>query len=65
VKRLFDIGFWVRALRNPIVLTGLAVDLAPIYAVLAWGWSATTCLCRDTPLVYFVFNTFNIGHGHV
>ena len=40
MKRLFEIGFWARALRNPIVLTGLAVDLAPIYGVLAWGWGA-------------------------
>jgi hypothetical protein len=41
VKQLFDIGFWARALRNPVVLTGLAIDLAPIYGVLVWGWSAT------------------------
>jgi hypothetical protein len=41
VKRLFDIGFWARALRNPIVLAGLALDLAPMYGVVMWGWTAT------------------------
>lgn len=54
MKRLFDIGFWVRALRNPIVLTGLAVDLAPIYGVLAWGWSATPLV-----LVYWTENVIS------
>ena len=54
MKRLFDIGFWARALRNPIVLTGLAVDLAPIYAVLAWGWSATPLV-----LVYWAENVIS------
>jgi hypothetical protein len=54
VKRLFDIGFWARALRNPIVLTGLAVDLAPVYAVLAWGWSATPLV-----LVYWTENVIS------
>jgi len=31
---------WLRAIRNPVVLTGLAVDLAPVYAVIMWGWGA-------------------------
>lgn len=51
MNRLFDPGFWGRALRNPIVLTGLAVDLAPIYAVLVWGWGATPLV-----LVYWIEN---------
>jgi hypothetical protein len=54
VKRLFDIDFWARALRNPIVLTGLAVDLAPIYGVLVWGWSATPLV-----LVYWTENVIS------
>lgn len=31
---------WVRALGQPLVLLGLAVDLFPIYGVIAWGWNA-------------------------
>jgi len=31
---------WGRALRRPLVLTGLAVDLFPIYGVIAFGWNA-------------------------
>ncbi len=41
MKKYFDPAYWGRALSNPIVLIGLVVDLLPIYAVLAWGWSAT------------------------
>jgi hypothetical protein len=40
VKKLLDPAYWGRALANPMVLVGLAVDLAPIYAVIAWGWNA-------------------------
>jgi hypothetical protein len=54
VKRLLDIGFWARALRNPIVLVGLAVDLAPIYGVLAWGWSAAPLV-----LIYWTENVIS------
>ena len=38
--QLFDPAYCSRAVRDPIVLVGLAVDLAPIFAVLAWGWGA-------------------------
>lgn len=31
---------WARALRQPLVLAGLAVDLFPIYGVIAFGWNA-------------------------
>lgn len=31
---------WARALRQPLVLIGLAVDLFPIYGVIAFGWNA-------------------------
>lgn len=51
MKRLFDPGFWARALKNPIVLAGLAVDLAPIYAVLVWGWGAAPLV-----LIYWAEN---------
>jgi len=40
VNRLFDPGYWGRALTQPVVWLGLAVDLLPIYGVIAWGWTA-------------------------
>ncbi len=40
MKKLLDPGYWLRALQSPVVLLGLAIDLIPIYAVLAWGWTA-------------------------
>jgi hypothetical protein len=40
VKKLLNPAYWGRALSNPMVLIGLAVDLLPIYAVFAWGWNA-------------------------
>lgn len=41
VNRLFNPAFWGRALTHPVVLLGLAVDLVPVYGVVAWGWGAT------------------------
>jgi hypothetical protein len=49
--RLLDGAYWSRALRNPVVLAGLAVDLAPIYAVAAWGWGAGPLV-----MVYWIEN---------
>lgn len=40
-KKLLEPAWWMGALRNPIVLIGLVVDLLPVYAVLQWGWGAT------------------------
>ena len=40
MNRLFDIGYWSRALTQPLVWLGLAVDLLPIFGVIAWGWNA-------------------------
>lgn len=40
MKKLLDPGYWARALRNPIVLAGLAIDLTPVAGVLLWGWGA-------------------------
>lgn len=40
MNRLFDPGYWGRALTQPVVWLGLAVDLLPIYGVIAWGWTA-------------------------
>lgn len=40
MKKLLDPAYWARALSNPLVVIGLIVDLLPVYAVLAWGWSA-------------------------
>jgi len=40
VNKLFNPASWMRALGQPLVLLGLAVDLFPIYGVLAFGWNA-------------------------
>jgi hypothetical protein len=40
VNRLFDPAYWARALTQPVVLLGLAIDLLPVYGVIAWGWNA-------------------------
>ncbi len=40
VNKLFNPASWLRALSQPLVLLGLAVDLFPIYGVLAFGWNA-------------------------
>ncbi len=40
VKKLLNPGSWARALTQPLVLVGLAVDLFPIYGVVMWGWTA-------------------------
>jgi hypothetical protein len=40
VKKLLNPAAWARALRQPLVLAGLAVDLFPIYGVIAFGWNA-------------------------
>ena len=40
MKGFFDPAYWSRAVRDPVVLAGLVVDLAPIFAVIAWGWGA-------------------------
>ena len=40
MNRLFDPGYWGRALTQPVVWLGLAIDLLPVYGVLAWGWTA-------------------------
>ncbi len=31
---------WSAVARNPVALTGLAVDLLPVWGVLVWGWDA-------------------------
>lgn len=40
MNRILNPGAWLRALRQPLVLAGLAVDLFPIYGVIAFGWNA-------------------------
>ncbi|MEZ6031187.1 MAG: DUF6498-containing protein [Hyphomonadaceae bacterium] len=39
-NNLFNPASWLRALGRPLVLLGLAVDLFPIYGVIAFGWNA-------------------------
>ncbi|MBI1362176.1 MAG: hypothetical protein GC155_18025 [Alphaproteobacteria bacterium] len=38
--RMLNLNDWLRLLRNPVVFLGLAVDLAPVFAVIFWGWRA-------------------------
>ena len=40
VKNLLNPDSWLRAVTRPLVLLGLAVDLFPIYGVIAFGWNA-------------------------
>ena len=40
MNKLFNPASWLRALSHPLVLLGLAVDLFPIFGVLAFGWNA-------------------------
>jgi hypothetical protein len=48
---LLNANDWARAIRDPVVLTGIAVDLAPVYAVVAWGWGAAPLV-----MLYWVEN---------
>jgi len=38
--RLTDPSQWLRTYRDPVAVSGLIIDLIPIYAVLALGWGA-------------------------
>lgn len=40
MNKLFNPAYWGRALTQPVVLLGLAVDLLPIVGVILWGWNA-------------------------
>ena len=40
MNKLLNPMSWLRALSQPLVLLGLAVDLFPIYGVIAFGWNA-------------------------
>lgn len=40
MNKLFNPAHWARALTQPLVLVGLAVDLFPIVGVLVFGWNA-------------------------
>lgn len=40
MNKLFNPAYWLRALTQPVVLLGLAVDLLPILGVILWGWNA-------------------------
>jgi hypothetical protein len=39
VNKLLNPAYWGRALSHPLVFAGLLVDLMPIYALFAWGWT--------------------------
>jgi hypothetical protein len=38
--KLLNLSYWRAVACNPAAVTGLLVDLAPIYAVLVWHWGA-------------------------
>ena len=40
-SRFFDPSELVRAYRDPLSWVSLAVDLAPVWAVFVFGWTAT------------------------
>ena len=40
MNKLLNLAYWGRALTQPVVLLGLAVDLLPILGVILWGWDA-------------------------
>ncbi len=37
---MFELAYWQRAIRDPVILSGLCVDFLPIFAVLFMGWGA-------------------------
>ena len=39
--KIFDRLLWQRALHDPVIALGMAVDLAPIIGVLVFGWGAS------------------------
>ena len=40
MKSLLDPSYWFSVARNPAAIAGLLVDLAPIVAIVFWGWGA-------------------------
>ncbi len=72
MKKLFNPAAWLRALRQPLVLAGLAVDLFPIYGVIAFGWNAVPLVMlywmeniiagvMTLPRIFISGATFGIG----
>jgi hypothetical protein len=51
VKTFFDPSYWKSVSRNPAALVGLVADLAPIFAVIFWGWGAAALV-----LLYWLEN---------
>jgi len=37
---MFELAYWQRAVRDPIILSGMIVDFLPLFAVLSFGWGA-------------------------
>ena len=37
---MFELAYWQRAVRDPIILSGIFVDFLPVFAVLSFGWGA-------------------------
>lgn len=72
MNNLFNPMSWVRALQRPLVLAGLAVDLFPIYGVIAFGWNAVPLVMlywmeniiagvMTLPRIFISGATFGIG----
>jgi hypothetical protein len=51
MKTFLDPQYWRAVARNPAAVIGLAADLAPIIAILFWGWGAAALI-----MLYWIEN---------
>lgn len=51
MKKFLDPQYWSAVARNPTAIIGLIADLAPIIAVLFWGWGAAALI-----MLYWIEN---------
>jgi hypothetical protein len=51
MKKFLDPLYWQAVARNPAAIIGLVADLAPIIAVLFWGWGAAALI-----MLYWIEN---------
>jgi hypothetical protein len=51
MKKFLDPQYWQAVARNPAAIIGLVADLAPIIAVLFWGWGAAALI-----MLYWIEN---------
>ncbi|HEV7689912.1 MAG TPA: DUF6498-containing protein [Hyphomonadaceae bacterium] len=51
MKKFLDPQYWSAVARNPAAIIGLVADLAPIIAVIFWGWGAAALI-----MLYWIEN---------